>query len=426
MKKFKSLPVIFLVSFVVMVVCFPAWGAKTIKIGVIGPMQFLQGKGHWNGASMAAEEINAQGGVKVGKEKMEIELVKADSNEFINVTDATNAMELLMTRNKVDFVVGGFRSEAVLAMQDIAMDYKKIFIGCGAAHPEICARVGKDYDTYKYWFRLTPINSKYLVKVTLINLATISGIIRKELGIQKPKVAIVGAKVMWVDPMIEAIKANVPKMGMEIVGIWRPSQTATDVSAELTAIQRQEAHIIFNIFSAAAGITFARQAAELKIPAAMVGINVEAQKEGFMEATQGKGDGAVTINTYVPGVSYNELTQPFIEKYQKKYGDIPPYTAATYDAVKIIAEAAAKAGTIDADKLVPIIEKTEWVGTAAPKTKFDKNHDVVFGPGFATGMTIQWQDGKMKAWWPNGWEGVTYDGMVNYQLPPWMIEKYKK
>lgn len=426
MKKFQSLFVVFLVSFSLIIVCFPAWGAKTIKIGVIGPMQFLQGKGHWNGATMAAEEINAQGGVKVGKEKMTIELVKADSNEFINVTDATNAMELLMTKEKVDFVVGGFRSEAVLAMQDIAMDYQKIFIGCGAAHPEICSRVGKDYDTYKYWFRLTPMNSRYLVKVTLINLATVGGMLKKELGIQKPKVAIVGAKVMWVDPMIEAIKANVPKMGMEIVGIWRPSQTATDVTAELTAIQRKEAHIIFNIFSASAGITFARQAAELKIPAAMVGINVEAQKEGFMEATQGKGNGAVTINTYVPGVSYNELTQPFIEKYKKTFGEIPPYTAATYDAVKIISEAAAKAGTLDADKIIPIIEQTEWIGTAAPKTKFDENHDLIFGPGFATGMTIQWQDGQMKAWWPNGWEGVTYDGMVNYKLPPWMVQKYKK
>ena len=111
----------------------PAWAAGTIKIGVIGPMNFVQGKGHWNGAVMAAEEINAKGGVQVGKEKMKIELVKSDSNEFMNVTDATNAMERLMTQDKVDFVVGGFRTEAVLAMQDIAMDYKKIFIGCGAA-----------------------------------------------------------------------------------------------------------------------------------------------------------------------------------------------------------------------------------------------------------------------------------------------------
>jgi len=426
MKKFKCLSVLLMAFFLLMTLCFPAWGAETIKIGVIGPMHFLQGKGHWNGATMAAEEINAAGGVKVGKEKLKIEIVKADSNEFLNITDATNAMERLMTQDKVDFVVGGFRTEAVLAMQDIAMDYKKLFLGVGAAHPEICARVEKDYDRYKYWFRLSPINSRYLVKVCLINLATVGGMIKKEFGIEKPKVAIVGAKVMWVDPMIEAIKANVPKMGMEIVGVWRPSQTATDVTAELTAIQRSEAHVIFNIFSASAGITFARQAAELKIPAAFVGINVEAQKEGFMEATQGKGDYAVTMNTYVRGVNYNELTGPFIDKYVEKFGEMPPYTAATYDAIKMIAVAAEQAGTTASDKLIPIFEQTEWKGTAAPKTKFDKTHDVVFGPGYATGMTIQWQDGKMKGWWPNGWEGVTYDGMVPYKLPPWMIEKYKK
>ena len=42
MKKFNSLIVFLLVSFVVMAFCFPAWGAETIKIGVIGPMQFVQ------------------------------------------------------------------------------------------------------------------------------------------------------------------------------------------------------------------------------------------------------------------------------------------------------------------------------------------------------------------------------------------------
>ncbi|MFH1083320.1 MAG: ABC transporter substrate-binding protein [Pseudomonadota bacterium] len=410
----------------VMTIGFPAWGADVIKIGVIGPMHFLQGKGHWNGALMAQEEINAKGGISVGDKKYKVELVKGDSNEFLNITDATNAMERLMSQDKVDFVVGGFRTEAVLAMQDIAMDYKKIFLGVGAAHPEICARVAKDYNRYKYWFRVSPINSKYLVKVCLVNLGTVGAILKKGLGIEKPKVAVVGAKVMWVDPMIAAIEKHVPNMGMEIVGVWRPSATTTDVTAELTAIQRKEAQIIFTIFSASAGITFARQAAELKIPAAYVGINVEAQKDGFMAATQGKGDYAVTLNTYVRGVSYNDLTEPFITKYIKQFGETPPYTAATYDAINLMAETMTATGTTDAEKLIPVIEKTVYVGTAAPKTKFDKDHDIVFGPGFATGMTIQWQDGKMQAWWPNGWEGVTYSGMVPYKLPPWMIEKYKK
>jgi len=323
-------------------------------------------------------------------------------------------------------VVGGFRREAVLAMQDIAMDYKKSFIGGGAAHPEICTRVGKDYDRYKYWFRQTPTNSLYLGKVCLINLATVGAMVRKTLGIKKPKVAIVAAKVLWVEPLVGAFKKHAPKMGMEIVGVWRPSATTTDVTAELTAIQRKGAHIIVTVFSASAGITFARQAAELKVPAAFTGINVEAQKLGFFDATQGKGNYAVTMSTYVRGVGYNDLTIPFIEKYIKKFGDVPPYTAATYDAINMMARTMTMAGSTDAEKLIPIIEKTTYIGTAAPKSKFDKNHDVVFGPGYATGMTLQWQDGKMKGWWPNGWEGVTYSGMVPYKLPPWMIEKYKK
>ena len=77
---------------------------------------------------MAAEEINAKGGVKVGKKMMKIRLIQADSNEFLSVTDATNAMERLITKEKVHFVVGGFRTEAVFAMQDIAMDRRIIFI----------------------------------------------------------------------------------------------------------------------------------------------------------------------------------------------------------------------------------------------------------------------------------------------------------
>ncbi len=418
---------ILLMACLLMAMGMPANAADVIKIGVIGPMNFMQGKGHWDGATLAAEEINAKGGPQVGQKKMKVVLVKADSNEFMSITDATNAMERLMTQDKVDFVVGGFRTEAVFAMQDIAMDYKKIFLGCGAAHPELCEKVGKDYKRYKYWFRVTPTNSNYLVRVCLINLATVNGMLKKELGIEKAKVAIVGEKAVWIDPMIKAIEANVPKMGMDLVGIWRPSATATDVTAELTAVQRAEAQIIFTIFSASVGITFARQAGELKIPAAFVGINVEAQKDGFWAAAQGKGNYAVSLSTFIRGVAYNELTEPFIEKYISRFGELPTYTAVTYDAIKsTLGEAIEEAGTMDTEKLIPIIEKAERIGVAAPKSKFDKNHDLVFGPGYATGITFQWQDGKMKGWWPNGWEGVTYKGMAPYKIPPWMIEKYKK
>jgi len=438
MKNLKLLLLVILAFFLVVTFCFPAWGAKTIKIGVIGPMQFVQGKGHWNGAVMAAEEINAKGGVKVGDKKMKIELVKADSNEFLNVTDATNAMERLMSRDRVDFVVGGFRSEAVLAMKDIAMDYKKIFIGCGAAHPELCTRVAEDYDTYKYFFRGTPINSSFLVRTSFIQMATVAGIMKAKLGIPKIRIAVVAEKAMWADPLIPACKGFIPKLGHEISGIWRPSPVATDVTAELSAIQRANTHIILTFFSSSVGIPFARQAGELKIPAALVGINVESQKIGFWQATQGKGNYVMTLNTYNENVEVNELTKPFIDAYMKRFGEPPTYTADTYSAIKYsIVPIIEMTGTLDPDRLVKVLEVREYKvpggRVAYIKDKEGRPlHDLKWGPGYLTSLGTQWQDGKQVGVWPNKWVAakgapeVTYKGMVPYKIAPWIIEAYKK
>jgi branched-chain amino acid transport system substrate-binding protein len=412
--------------------------AQEIKIGVIGPMKFVQGQGHWNGAVMAAEEINAKGGIQVGDKKMKVKLVQADSNEFLSVTDATNAMERLITKDKVDFVVGGFRTEAVMAMQDIAMEHKKIFIGCGAAHNELCERVAKNYNTYKYWFRMTPYNSTYLVRAAFIHLGTVAAVMRQSLNIPKLKVAIVVEKAMWADPMVPAAEGAIPKMNMEVAGVWRPSPVATDVTAELSAIQRSGAHIIFMIFSSSVGIPFARQAGELKIPAVQVGINVEAQKDGFWQATQGMANYVITSNTYARGLEANELTKPFVDGYVKRFGETPTYTAGTYDAIFCgLAPTIEQAGTLDPDKIVSILE--ERVYKTPPSTiKYMKDaegrhlHDITFGPGYATGIATQWQDGKLVGVWPNKWKAtpeapeVTYKGVVPIKLPPWVVEAYKK
>ena len=411
---------------------------QEIKIGVIGPMKFMQGIGNWNGATMAADEINAKGGIQVGNKKMKIKLVKTDSNEILDIADATNAMERLMTQDKVDFALGGFRTEAVLPMQDVAMEHKKIFIGCGCSYAELCERVAKNYNTYKYFFRGTPINNIYLVKLAFIHLGSVAAAMKQTLNIPKIRVAVVAEKIKWTDPMIPVAEGAIPKMGMEIAGVWRPSAVATDVTAELSAIQRSEAHIIFTIFASPVGITFARQAGELKIPAVQVGINAEAQKDGFWQATQGMGNYVMTSDTYARGVEYNELTKPFVEGYIKRFGEVPPYTADTYAAiVYTLAPTIEQAGTLDSDKIVSILENRVYkVPNGTVKYTKDAEgrplHDLTWGPGFITGFASQWQDGKKAGVWPYKWKmtpespEVTYKGIVPIMLPPWMIEKYKK
>jgi branched-chain amino acid transport system substrate-binding protein len=338
----------------------------------------------------------------------------------------------------VHFVVGGFRTEAVLPMQDIAMEAKKIFIGCGAAHDELCLRVAKNYNTYKYWFRGTPFNSTYLVRTAFVHVGTVAAVLRQSLNIPKIKVAVVAEKAMWADPMIPACEGALPKMGMEIAGIWRPSPVATDVTAELSAIQRSEAHIIFTIFSSSVGIPFARQGGELKIPAIQVGINVEAQKDGFWQATQGMGNYVMSSNTYARGVEQNELTKPFVDTYVKRFGEVPMYNSDTYTAIVYgLAPTIEQAGTLDSDKLVSVLEQRVYkVPSGVVKYMKDAEgrhlHDLTWGPGFLTGIATQWQDGKLAGVWPNKWKltpeapEVTYKGVVPIKIPPWMIEKYKK
>src|SRR5436190_12202851 len=144
----------------------------TVRIAILGTMAFEPGKNHWAGAEMARDEINKEGGINVGGRRMQFELIRADTNEIQSVPDATNAIERVITRDKVDFLIGGFRSEAVLAMQEVAMDYKKLFLGAGAAEAKLGENVEKDYERYKYWFRVTPVKSPDLFRTLMAVLNT--------------------------------------------------------------------------------------------------------------------------------------------------------------------------------------------------------------------------------------------------------------
>lgn len=441
----KRLLFICFVSIMLIALILPACAPQNkdvIKIGVIGPMKFMEGENHWNGAVLARDEINAAGGVNLNGKKYQIELIKADSNEILNPTEAASAMERLITVDKPDFVMGGFRTEGVLPMQEVAMNYKKIFLNAGAATRALQAKVVDNYDRYKYFFKVTPYNEYFLVATDFKMLAMVGAILKKELGITEPlRVAIVAEKLTWADAMVTTAQATIPKLGMVVTGTWRPSDTATDVNAELTAIAATNPHIIFATFSGPVGVTFGKQAGEMQIPAAIVGIVVEAQKQGYWEATGGKGDYVFTLNTYADNVSVTDKTLPFFAAYQKKFGQFPSYTAATYDAVYMLKDVVEKGQTLDADKLVPLIENEAFNSTAGlikyypvgPDTKAPAcPHDIMYGPGLTTGVGTQWQNGKLKGVWPakgigsGGFENIDYPGIVPYMIPPAVIAKFKQ
>jgi len=378
--------------------------AQTIKIAILGPMAFVQGEHHWNGAEMARDEINKAGGVNVGGKRMRIELVRADTNEIQSVPDATNAVERVITRDKVDILIGGFRSEAVLAMQEVAMDYKKLFLGVGAAHSKLGLNVEQNYERYKYWFRVSPTKDVDLARTLFAVMGSIGQQIRNDLKTDTPKVAILAEKAVWTEGLVAAAQKNLPALKMEVVGLWQPSAVATDVTAELSAIDRAGAHIVFTMLSGPVGISVGRQMGERNMKAVAWGINVEGQKEEFWSAAAGKAQFVSTLDTYAE-VEYTPKTIAFVKAYKERFKKAPTYTAATYDAIMMLRDAIEAEGSTNADKIVGHIEKAEHIGTGAVAT-FDKRHDLVWAVGKTSGIAVQWQDGKKVPFWPPNVKGM--------------------
>ena len=385
-------------------------------------MQFQMGEHHWMGATLAADEINAAGGVKVGNDTYKIKLVKVDSNELVSPSDAATAAEKAITVDKVDFLMGTIRSEAALAVQEVAMDHQTIFMVCGSSETKMSQKVTENYDRYKYWFRVTPVNNTNLAKLNFL----LVGMVAQKIGAQlkiAPKLAIVAEKASWTEAIIAAAQAYLPPQGIQIVGVWQPSAEATDVTAELQAIKDSGANMIMTALSGTVGIPYARAWEELEIPAASVGINVMAQSDGFFENTSGFGNYETTLNTYAQDVEFTDKTKPFMDAFIAKMGETPTYNAGTYDALYILKEAIERAGSLDQNEIVTELEKTDSDGTAG-HFAFDASHDVKWGPGNVTAVGVQWQNGELKGIWPpadGSWYGVKYEGIVDYQLPPWVV-----
>jgi branched-chain amino acid transport system substrate-binding protein len=140
------------------------------------------------------------------------------------------------------------------------------------------------------------------------------------------------------------------------------------------------------------------------------GINVEGQKEEFWQAAAGKAQYVSTLDTYAE-VEMTPKTVPFVKAYRERFKKAPTYTAATYDAIMILKAALEQAGTTSADKLVPVLETMEHVGSGATWS-VDKRHDPNWAVGKTAGIAVQWMDGRKVPFWP-----PQVKGMQPFRMP---------
>src|ERR1039458_6427535 len=132
-----------------------AEAADTYKIGVVAPLTgptAEAGTAIKQGAQMAADEVNAKGGIDAGGKKVKLELIFEDDTGKPEV--GVSVAEKLLGRDKVNLLVGdAFASSVTMAIMELAPKNPEIpFVSWEPVSSAITAKVRKDTAKYaNYW-----------------------------------------------------------------------------------------------------------------------------------------------------------------------------------------------------------------------------------------------------------------------------------
>ena len=112
-----------------------AQSGKTIKIGVIAEAQAVAGSSIPQAAQLAADEINAAGGVNGQK----VEIVTYDNHS--SAAESVRAFQRAANEDHVNAVIASYISEVVLALEPWAARLKTVMVTPGAASDVITQNI---------------------------------------------------------------------------------------------------------------------------------------------------------------------------------------------------------------------------------------------------------------------------------------------
>jgi branched-chain amino acid transport system substrate-binding protein len=369
-----------------------AQSSDPIKIGVIAEAQAVAGSSIPQAAQLAADEINAKGGINGRK----IEIVSYDNHS--SAAESVRAFQRAANEDHVNAVIASYISEVVLALEPWTGRLKTVMVTPGAASDVITQNIAKDYDNLKYTFH------GYLTSTSLADstCAAAKDLLVNQLHL---KTAVVMSEdAAWTTPLDAEYVKCLPDVGLNVLDHIRFSPDTTDFTPIFNKIEGEKPDVMITGISHV-GVQPTVQWKQQEVPIPMLGISSQATNSSFWNDTNGATEGVLYQGVSGPDVAVTPKTLPFVTAFKAKYGNFPSYCGYTaYDEVYYISEAIQRAGSTDPDKLVDALEKTDYVGTIGRvqfKGKDSPNpHALKVGPDTITGLMLQWQDGKQVNLWP--------------------------
>jgi branched-chain amino acid transport system substrate-binding protein len=326
-----------------------------IKIGVIasltGPASNV-GKNMWQSAQIAANEINANGGVSFKGSKVPIKLIVGDDES--TQQGGQKAATQLITGDKVDILVGGYSSAVTSAYEQTVAEYKVPYIVTGASSPIITHR--SDIDT-SYIFHHCPTTDSYGMYTTTFIDQVVRPAVNKKIGAaaDRPfRLALIYQDTAFGKGVQTAVNDTITKNNLNIQLVSQQSfkMGESDFRTPLTSIKAAKPDAVYIAAFPNEGAPLISQARR-DIGLDTIFLSVENNDNAQFYKDLGQyGEGSIIESRFSPYTApagvLADTQSKFKNSYNAKFGAFPDMMgASTYEGVYIAAKAVENAGTTD-------------------------------------------------------------------------------
>jgi branched-chain amino acid transport system substrate-binding protein len=357
------------------------------------------GQNQLRGYQLCVKHANEKGGV-LGRK---LELVAEDDQS--QSATAIDIYERLITREKVDLVLGPYGTPMTEPVADLPDKYKMPMISPTAATTSIFKQ-GR-----KFIFMLASPSEVYFQGA--IDLAVRNGL-KTMVVIHHPSGKAIAAGA------VEVAK----KKGLQMLFVEEYPAGTTDFTPILTRVRAANPDLLGAGAFFEDSVVLARQLKALnlnpKMFAATVGVNLPKFYEAlgrdaeFVYGASQWEPELVTLRAggLIPIARQYPAAREFVDSYRKEFpgADLSYHSASGYGACQILVEAVKRAGSLDGAKIRDAILKmdlnTVYGGFKVDSGGFQIAHKMV---------TFQWQDGKKVIVWPE----ELAPGKPRFPTPPW-------
>lgn len=373
---------------------------RAIKIGVITPVTGAMAEvGQYCriAAQMAADDVNAAGGIKsMGGARLELLLGDSETKMEVARSEADRVIGA-----GAQLLTGAFHSAHVAAISSLAQQKRVPYIidisGADAPTANIARSVREGTQKVQYVYRIFP--SGLIFARNCVRYMTE---MFKQAGASPKRIVLMYSNDAFGKPQAEHF-LNVHKAanpGFDVVDVIPYPETATDLSTEVTRARVARPDIIAPVTRPATAIILLEELARQRVD--VMGI-ISPGAPGLYESRQIEQlrQNLEYVMDNVPWPNFRDpqtqrLAQEFLKRSNGKAFDTSGYT---YEAIRVIADVLERARSADPDALVDAIKKTSYTShlmVANGPIRFDEGGD---NPNAGTAM-IQILKQRPRIVWP--------------------------